>query len=94
MLLKDFPELELVVIGKLREGPTSKELDKKGIKEKVKFVSDLTSDEIAQLCESTMAVSPSVYEGFGFPAGEAMSCGIPLVSTNGDLYLKLLVMQE
>ena len=84
LLLKDFPELELVVIGKLREGPTSKELDKKGIKEKVKFVSDLTSDEIAQLyAESTIAVSPSVYEGFGFPAGEAMSCGIPLVSTNG-----------
>ena len=84
LLLKDFPELQLVVIGKLREGPTSKELDKKGIREKVKFVSDLTSNEIAQLyAESTIAVSPSVYEGFGFPAGEAMSCGIPLVSTNG-----------
>ena len=84
LLLKDFPELQLVVIGKLREGPTSKELDKKGIREKVKFVSDLTSEEIAQLyAESTIAVSPSVYEGFGFPAGEAMSCGIPLVSTNG-----------
>ena len=84
LLLKDFPELQLVVIGKLREGPTSKELDKKGIREKVRFVSDLTSDEIAQLyAESTIAVSPSVYEGFGFPAGEAMSCGIPLVSTNG-----------
>ena len=61
LLLKDFPELKLVVIGKLREGPTSKELDKKGIREKVKFVSDLTSDEIAQLyAESTIAVSPSV----------------------------------
>ena len=84
LLLKDFPELQLVVIGKLREGPTSKELDKKGIREKVRFVSDLTSEEIAQLyAESTIAVSPSVYEGFGFPAGEAMSCGIPLVSTNG-----------
>ena len=84
LLLKDFPKLELIVIGKLREGPTSKELKKKGIKEKVKFVSNLTSDEIAQLyAESTIAVSPSVYEGFGFPAGEAMSCGIPLVSTNG-----------
>ena len=83
-LLKDFPELELIVIGKLRDGPTSKELNKRGIKNKVKFVSDLTSNQIAKLyAESTIAVSPSVYEGFGFPAGEAMSCGIPLVSTNG-----------
>ena len=84
LLLKDFPELELIVIGKLRDGPTSKELNKRGIKNKVKFVSDLTSNQIAKLyAESTIAVSPSVYEGFGFPAGEAMSCGIPLVSTNG-----------
>ena len=83
-LLKEFPDLSLVVIGKLRDGPTSKELDKKGIKGKVKFISDLTSREIAELyAESTIAVSPSVYEGFGFPAGEAMSCGIPLISTNG-----------
>ena len=84
LLLNDFPELELIVIGKLRDGPTSKELNKRGIKNKVKFVSDLTSNQIAKLyAESTIAVSPSVYEGFGFPAGEAMSCGIPLVSTNG-----------
>ena len=84
LLLNEFPKLELIVIGKLRDGPTSKELNKRGIKNKVKFVSDLTSNQIAELyAESTIAVSPSVYEGFGFPAGEAMSCGIPLVSTNG-----------
>ena len=83
-LLKEFPDLKLIVIGRLREGPTEKELKKEGIKEKVKFVSNLTGRQIAELyAESTIAVSPSVYEGFGFPAGEAMSCGIPLVSTNG-----------
>ena len=83
-LLKEYPDLQLIVIGRLREGPTSKELEKMCIKERVKFVTDLTGDEIAKLyAESTIAVSPSVYEGFGFPAGEAMSCGIPLVSTNG-----------
>jgi len=83
-LLEEFPDLKLIVIGKLREGPTSNELEKRGIKDRVKFITDLTSNEIAELyAESTLAVSPSVYEGFGFPAGEAMSCGIPIVSSNG-----------
>ncbi len=83
-LLRDFPDLELTVVGKLRAGPTERLLDKLGIKSKVRFVSGVTDEEIRRLyAETTVAVSPSLYEGFGFPAGEAMACGVPLVATTG-----------
>ncbi len=83
-LLKKHPYLRLTVIGTLREGLTKKRLKSLGILDKVEFVSGLTDQEIVELyAKCTMAVTPSVYEGFGFPVGEAMSCGAPVVSTTG-----------
>ena len=84
MLLKTHPDLKLKVIGRLREGNTSDELRALGIMDKVEFVGGLTDDDITRIYnEATIAVSPSVYEGFGFPCGEAMSCGTPVIATNG-----------
>jgi glycosyltransferase involved in cell wall biosynthesis len=83
-LLKTRPNLKLRVIGRLREGNTTDELRERGIMDKVEFVSGLTDEQITELYnEATIAVSPSVYEGFGFPAGEAMSCGTPVLATTG-----------
>ena len=40
-------------------------------------------DEIAvEYAKSNIAIVSSLYEGFGFPVGEAMSCAIPLIATN------------
>ena len=84
MLLAVHPDLELVVVGRLREGQTMDELNRLGIRDRVKFISGLSGEDIRDLyAEATIAVSPSVYEGFGFPAGEALSCGVPLVATDG-----------
>lgn len=84
MLLVDHPDLELTVVGRLREGQTMDELNRLGIRDRVKFISGLSGEQIRDLyAEATIALSPSVYEGFGFPAGEALSCGVPLVATDG-----------
>ncbi|MDP2122746.1 MAG: glycosyltransferase family 4 protein [Parvibaculum sp.] len=83
-LLKTRPGLKLRVIGRLREGNTSYELRTLGIMDKVEFVSGVSDDDITRIYnEATIAVSPSVYEGFGFPCGEAMSCGTPVIATDG-----------
>lgn len=83
-LLKTRPDLELMVIGKLREGQTDRELTALGIKDRVQFVSGVSDKKLTELyAEATIAVSPSVYEGFGFPAGEAMACGMPVIATDG-----------
>ena len=50
----------------------------------IRFVGDASHDDINRLyAESAVAVVPSLYEGFGLPAVEAMAAGIPLVSSDG-----------
>ncbi len=84
-LLERYPDLELLVIGRPKPGgDTERLLARLGIAERVRFETGLSTEElVARYAESTVAVVPSVYEGFGLPAGEAMACGVPLVSTDG-----------
>ena len=42
-----------------------------------------TAEMVRYYAEASVAVVPSVYEGFGLPAGEAMACGVPVISTTG-----------
>ena len=84
--LKDeLPQIKLNVLGKLKEDGESSALIKKlGLDDQITFHSGLTSEEVSILyARATIAVVPSIYEGFGLPAGEAMACGVPVVSTDG-----------
>lgn len=78
-------QIELVVIGKLKEGgPSARTIDELGLRDIVTFVSGVPEERIIELySEAEVAVVPSLYEGFSLPAIEAMSCGVPLVATTG-----------
>ncbi|MEH6551819.1 MAG: glycosyltransferase family 4 protein [Pseudomonadales bacterium] len=79
-----YPELELLVVGKPKAGgDTEKLIERLNIADRLTFVSGISTEELVQhYARATIAVVPSLYEGFGLPAGEAMSCGVPLVSTS------------
>ena len=79
-------DAHLVIVGHRNEGGTADlAMQRLGLADDaVRFVSDLTDDELAELLASAeVAVVPSLYEGFSLPAIEAMACGTPLVATTG-----------
>ena len=83
-LIETRPTLELVVVGRARKGPTLDLLEALNLSDRVRFVHDLSGEALAALYASaTICVTPSLYEGFGLPAAEAMGCGAPVVVTDG-----------
>ena len=82
-LLPRYPALELLVVGKPQSGGGTETLLRRlGVAQRVRFVSAISTERLIRYyAEATVAVVPSVYEGFGLPAGEAMACGVPVVAT-------------
>ena len=82
-VLEEFPDTHLQVIGKTPEGGAIRKLiNKLDLVDKISFHSELSELEVVAIYSSAeIAVIPSLYEGFGFGAGEAMACGVPLIST-------------
>lgn len=80
-----YPDLKLTFIGAPKPGGKTEQLIQSLLLDgHIEFHHGLSFDEIKQLyAKASVAVVPSEYEGFGFPAGEAMACAVPLVSTDG-----------
>lgn len=76
-------EIELVIVGKpMKNGYTEGLIESLGIGDCVTYTGKIDTQELVrQYSLATIVVVPSVYEGFGLPAAEAMSCGAPVIST-------------
>ena len=85
LLTPDYPQIHLVVLGKINaDGESQQLINRLGIQAQIRFVSGVSTDELVTLyAETSLVVVPSIYEGFGLPAGEAMACGVAVISTKG-----------
>jgi len=83
--VKRYPHTHLRIIGKLKQGGTAEQLiETYGLQNHVSFLSAISTETLAlEYNKASIAVCPSLYEGFGLPVGEAMACGLAVVTTNG-----------
>lgn len=84
-LRADGRQVRLKVIGKPGDkSDTLRSVQRLGLSDSIEFTGRVSDREIAEAyAGASVAVVPSLYEGFGFPAGEAMACEVPVVSTSG-----------
>jgi glycosyltransferase involved in cell wall biosynthesis len=88
IVLKEFPELKLVIVGKKENFITGVEglkelLDNKNLNQKVIFTGYIEDEDLPSVYKnSELLVFPSLYEGFGLPPLEAMASGVPVVASS------------
>ncbi|WP_322489800.1 glycosyltransferase family 1 protein [Chloroflexus sp.] len=63
--------------------PIFARLEQLNLRDRVKFAGYLPEEELPLwYAAATVFVFPSIYEGFGMPPLEAMSCGTPVITSN------------
>lgn len=78
-------KIKLVVIGTPKKnGGIVKLIKSLKIGHLVRFTGRISNEEfVHEYAKASMAVVPSLYEGFGLPVGEAMACAVPVITTSG-----------
>jgi glycosyltransferase involved in cell wall biosynthesis len=78
-------KINVTVVGTPKEdGNIVKLIAELNIGHLIHFTGRIDNGEfVKQYARATVAVVPSVYEGFGLPVGEAMACAVPVISTTG-----------
>ena len=82
-LRRSRPALQLTVIGAPGlKSPTRDLIKEHGLADAIEFTGKVEFEEIPRrYAAASVAVVPSLYEGFSFPAGEAMACEVPVVAS-------------
>lgn len=62
-------------------------LNNLGLKDKIRSFIDVSEGELINFYNSSQGlISPSLYEGFGFPILEAMACGTPVLASDIEVF--------
>ena len=84
LLKQDNVALKLTVVDKIEQNDTYALdlVNEYGLEDMVEFTGRVTNEQLVRKYSSShIAVTPSVYEGFGLPAAEAMACEVPVIVT-------------
>lgn len=83
--LSEERSIKLIVIGSPKKnGGIEKLVKNLGLQSIVQFTGRVDDQRfIEEYAKATLAIVPSLYEGFGLPVGEAMACRIPVICTTG-----------
>jgi glycosyltransferase involved in cell wall biosynthesis len=83
-LLKDDTDVKLTIVDRIGEHTKYAPMlvRELGLEDRVTFTGRLTTEELVRRYSmAEVAVTASLYEGFGLPCAEAMSCGTPVIAT-------------
>jgi glycosyltransferase involved in cell wall biosynthesis len=90
-LLRDELDLHLTVVDRPIAQMVPYMLERLGLHGRVTLTGRVPRDELVrQYCRSELLVSPSLYEGFGLPAAEAMACGMPVIATTAGAFPEII----
>jgi glycosyltransferase involved in cell wall biosynthesis len=94
-LLKHDLPLHLTIVQRPGSTEARRLVARLGLFGRVSFLESLTVPELVrEYNRAELLVSPSLYEGFGLPAAEAMACETPVLATTGGALPEVVSQAE